>query len=170
MPKYLIRSDGAIYPYSTALARDSRFKVVDELPESHVRSIERARGRTDNQLEAVRAMRRAQDARIAERQAASEAVRQRVNAGPKVDAEAAGESQRQASEFIGTAEAIQVANDAPAASPDAPVNDGEFVIATATEDQLRQHAKETFGVTLHHKAGIDKLRAKVAELHGIKPE
>lgn len=163
MPKHCIRDDGAVYPYSPALAKNSRFKVVDELPKSHLSAIERSKVRVDNRMEASRELRRSYDARVAGRKASSAAVRERVAAGPAVNAEASAEAQRQSDEFTQTI-------DAPVAAAEPPTNDGAFVIATATEEQLRQYAKETYGVTLHHKAGIDKLRAKVAELAGVKAE
>jgi hypothetical protein len=162
MPKFCIRDDGAVYPYSPALATNSRFKVVDELPGTHLRSIERSKVRVDSRAEASRNLRQSYDARIAARKASSDAVRVRVAAGPAVNAEASAEAQRQADEFTQKIEAP--------AAPAASANDGAFVIATATEEQLRQYAKDTFNVTLHHKAGIDKLRAKVAELAGVKAE
>lgn len=168
MPKHCIRDDGAVYPYSPALATNSRFKVVDELPQSHLTAIERSKVRVDSRAEAARELRRSYDARVAGRKASSDAVRERVAAGPAVNAEASAEAQRQSDEFTQKVDAAPAAaSPAPAA---APANDGAFVIGTATEEQLRAYAKSTFNVTLHHKAGIDKLRAKVAELAGVKPE
>jgi len=157
MTKYCIRDDGAVFPYSPALAGLSNFKIVDELPESHLKSIERSKGRFDERAHAAKAMRQAHDQRIADRKAVTQAVRSRIAEGPAVDVQAAAEAQRQADEFSGNV----------AAEPEAA---SEFVIGTASEEALRKYAKDTFGVTLHHKAGIDKLRAKVAELAGVKPE
>ena len=49
------------------------------------------------------------------------------------------------------------------ADPDESV-DGDFVISTATKDQLEQFAKAEYGTDLDKRKSVDTLRAEVAEL------
>lgn len=156
MPKYCIRSDGAVYNYTPELAMKSNFKVVDELPRSHVVAIESAKGRVDSRIAAARAMRRMQDDRQAQRRADTEAVRQRIAEKPDVDSEESEEAQRQAEEFTGEVGAAEGAGDA------------EFLIGTADKASLIAFAKENFDVDLPRQMKVENLRRKVAELAGVQ--
>lgn len=101
MPKYCIRTDGAVYPYSAALSANARFKIVDELPAEHARGIEKARGRADERVMAAQLLREQQDERDARRRQKSEGLRRQISAAPAVDPAASEEAQRQADEFSG---------------------------------------------------------------------
>ncbi len=99
MPQYLIRDDGAVYPYSALLAASARFKIVDELPASHVRGIDQARVRAGDRVAATQLMREQQDLRHSLKREASAQLRRQLAATPAVDAAAAAEAQRQADAF-----------------------------------------------------------------------
>jgi hypothetical protein len=101
MPKYLIRADGAVYPYSPLLAASARFKIVDELPVNHVDGIALARERAQARAAAATDMREQQDKRQALRQRDTQGLRKRLAKKPAVDAQAAAEAQRQADAFSG---------------------------------------------------------------------
>ncbi|AXQ30451.1 hypothetical protein D0B54_17985 [Solimonas sp. K1W22B-7] len=99
MPQYLIRDDGAVYPYSALLAASARFKIVDELPAAHVHGIDQARGRADDRAMATRLMREQQDVRQSRKREESVRLRRQLAATPAVDTTAAAEAQRQADAF-----------------------------------------------------------------------
>jgi hypothetical protein len=101
MPKYCVRTDGAVYPYNPTLATNARFKIVDELPAEHTRGIEKARGRADERVMAAQLMREQQDARDERRRQQSEGLRRQISTAPAVDPAASEEAQRQADEFSG---------------------------------------------------------------------
>lgn len=154
MPKYCVRDDGAVYPYSPELAKNSRFKVVDELPTQHVQSIETARQLRADRIASAQRLRVEQERRHEELREKMLQRRQRA-ATPAIDPEQSAEAQRQTDEFTGNVNSL-----APAAA-------GTFVISTATKEELMAFAKQHFpDARIHPNIGAEKLREKIAELTG----
>lgn len=161
MPKCCVRDDGTVYPYSPLTARNPRFKVLDDYPAEHVEKAAAARVQQDQRLEASKRLLEAQNQRAAERLSLG-AERRAQAAEAKANPVAALEAQRQSNEFTG-----RVGSDAGKASE----TEEMFSIGTADKEELLAFAKSKFPETkFHPNIGVEKLRLKVAELAGVKPE
>ncbi|TAM30249.1 MAG: hypothetical protein EPN60_05240 [Nevskiaceae bacterium] len=162
MPKCCVRDDGTVYPYSPLTARNPRFKVLDDYPAEHVEKVEAARAQQDERLEASKRLLEAQNQRAAERTARGAERREQV-AKAKADPSAALEAQRQSNEFTGRADGAE--------SGKPPETKKAFVIGTASKEELLAFAKVEFpDAKFHPNIGVEKLRVKIAELAGVKPE
>lgn len=160
MPKCCVRDDGTVYPYSPLTARNPRFKVLDDYPTEHVEKVAAVRVQQDERLEASKRLLEAQNQRAAERTARGAERREQV-AKAKTDPNAALDAQRQANEFTGRA----------GGTGTPPKTEKLFVIGTATKEELLAFAKVEFpDAKFHPNIGVEKLRVKVAELAGVKPE
>lgn len=137
-PKFLLRDDGVLFPYSDTFAKDPRFKPRNTMPPAHVKAIQEAARRDEAEYTArvrYQAAEKAKQTRILEQ----------------------AEEQRQAAR----AALMEMSNTVPA-NEEEEFESNVFIIANADFDALQKFVMDNdLDIVLNKRAKIDTNRAKV---------